>query len=450
MRRFGPLLLATVLLGTAIPVLAVSECAPDDLEHNRRLLERYRAEPDHYARLLRDLRAFEALPPDRQERERRFDHELREEDPAAEAHLWEVLERYTDWEDRLPDADQRRIDGTGDRAERLKIVIELRDREWVERLPWAERADLQAMTEPIRSKRIAILRYEERQRRKQWRDWADGLPTPADGGPRQDRPSHLTEFPEAVQAFVKDKLAPMLSDEENAQLKNADGKWPQLARTLADLSAKHPYLPPLPSGPVVKLEQLPTQMKFILTFDGSKRNKAWEDLQKKKGQWPQFALAVTDMLKQEIKTQHLPPLGASRPGDFPAEVQAFIDKELTPGLQDDERARLHEAEGRWPDYPLTLLDLAHKNNLTVTGMDLPGPRDFWDNTRDGLPDVPNQELRDFAKTELTPEDRAALKSAGDDRDEKREILKQAYFKKYPHELQRFHRPGPKKMDFGKP
>ena len=93
MRRFGPLLLATVLLGTAIPVLAVSGPSGDELEHNRRLLARYRAEPDHYARLLRDLRAFQALPPERQERERRFDHDLHQEDPAGLAEvLRDVLE----------------------------------------------------------------------------------------------------------------------------------------------------------------------------------------------------------------------------------------------------------------------------------------------------------------------------------------------------------------------
>ena len=54
MRRFGLLLLAAAVLGAAVPVLAVSESAPDDVEHNRRLLEKYRADPDHYARLLRE------------------------------------------------------------------------------------------------------------------------------------------------------------------------------------------------------------------------------------------------------------------------------------------------------------------------------------------------------------------------------------------------------------
>ena len=143
-----------------------------------------------------------------------------------------------------------------------------------------------------------------------------------------------------------------------------------------------------------------------------------------------------------------PPLGASRPGEFPADTQAFIDKELMPTLKDAERAKLHEAEGRWPDYPLALLDLAHKNNLTVTGMDLPGPREFWNSTHAGLPDVPNQELRDFAKTELTP-DMTALRPprSATTQAAKRKFLSDAYFKKHPEEMQHFRRPGPRPRDF---
>ncbi len=141
MRRFIPLFLA-VLLGAAVPVLAVSDAAPDDAEHNRRLLDRYRADPDHYARLLRDLRAFQALPPDRQERMRQFDRELHDQDPETQNRLWEVLERYTDWVNRLPKADQKRIEQAADRNERLAIVKQLRMNDWMERLPKKDRDEL--------------------------------------------------------------------------------------------------------------------------------------------------------------------------------------------------------------------------------------------------------------------------------------------------------------------
>ncbi len=92
MRRFGLLFPAVMLLGATLPVSAVPEAAPDDLSHNRRLLDQYRADPEHYARLVRDLRAFQALPPDHQEKMRQFDRALHEEDSETQKRLWEVLE----------------------------------------------------------------------------------------------------------------------------------------------------------------------------------------------------------------------------------------------------------------------------------------------------------------------------------------------------------------------
>ena len=437
-RRFGFLLLAAALLGAAVPVLAVSEAAPDDLEHNRRLLERDRADPDHYARLLRDLRAFQALPPDRQAQMRRFDHALHEEDPATQKRLWAVLERYAEWVGRLPEADQQRIDGAADPAERLRIVKDLREQQWVDRLPKADRDALAGLGEPARATKIASLLAAERQRRKEWQDWAAGQKARPEAGPRTTRPARLADFPEPVRAFVGDKLTPMLGDDEKERLKNVEGKWPALANLVADLAAKHPYLPPLPSGAVVRYDQLPAAVKALLTPEGLRRRGQWDELQKKEGKWPQYALAVTELLKQEKKGA--PPLGASGPDDFPREVRTFLDRS-GPEWKEADRARLHDAEGKWPDYPLALLDVARKNDAVVPGMSLPGPRELWNNARAAaaLPDVPDRTLLQFAKSELTPAERAALHLGVADKPERLEILKEEYFKRHPDELQRLRR-----------
>lgn len=439
MRRYVPLILAVLLLGAAIPVLAVSEPAPEEIDHNRRLLDRYRADPEHYARLLRDLRVFQALPADRQERMRQFDRDLHEEDSAAQSRLWEVLVRYSDWAARLPEANQRRIDAA-DRTERLDVVKDLRQKEWIERLPKAEREDLLALPDAAaRAARLAQLRKEERQRRQEWRDWANGLKTRP--GPRPGRPAHLADFPKEVQTFVNDQLAPMLSEEEKEELKRASqARWPRLALAILELSDKHPVLPPLPSGPIVKYDQLPTEAKKILPQDRLQKQNQWGELQKKEGKWPQFALAATDLMKQEKR-----PLGASRPAEFSTEVKEFIAR-----LNKADQAKLHEVEGRWPDYPLALLDLARKNNQTVPGMSLPGPRELWDSARTALPDVPNRVLAALDKSELSPEAKASLLSVGDDMAERREILKEEYFKKYPQELQRLRRLDHRGPNFNKP
>src|SRR6266851_4058327 len=110
MRRswFVPTLCAIV--AAAAPVLAVSEPTQEELQVNRRLLERWRADPEHYARLKRDYRAFMALPADKRDRLRELDHDLREEDASSQARLFRVLDRYTTWLDHLPDEDRARIE----------------------------------------------------------------------------------------------------------------------------------------------------------------------------------------------------------------------------------------------------------------------------------------------------------------------------------------------------
>ena len=108
-----------------------------------------------------------------------------------------------------------------------------------------------------------------------------------------------------------------------------------------------------------------------------------------------------------------------------------------------------EAEGRWPEYPLALLEIGRKNNLLVPGMSLPGPRELWDNARTALPDVPARVLFAFGQSELSPEAKANLLQVGDEA-EQREILKQEYFKKYPHELQRLRRLDRRPPNLNKP
>jgi hypothetical protein len=444
MRRFGPVLL-TLLLGAALPVLAVPESAPDQLDHNRRLLERYRADPEHYTRLLQDLGAFKALPPARQEKMRQFDRALHEEDSEAQTRLWEVLERYVAWVNRLPEADRERLDDATEPAEKLAIVRELRQREWIDRLPEAERKDLLIMSAPMQAKRAAVLHEEERKSRQEWADWANGVKTRINPGSRPKRPARLTDFPESVQNFVSIRLTRMLSDEEKDRLAKAEGKWPRLANTILELSEKHPMLPPLPTGPIVRFNQLPPEAKALLT----NKKKAREELNKNQDKWPQFALAANDLMKQEKRTP--PPLGASRPAEFDEAIQAFLKEKLEPALTTDERTKLHGAEGHWPDYPLRLLELARKNNLTVPGMSLPGPRELWNSAHAALPAVAQIKLEEFARNELTDEDRAKLTHAGNDLEEQLEMLKDLYFNKYhPEELIRLRGLDRRGSKVGKP
>src|SRR5579859_452045 len=76
---------------------AAADSANDDVEHNRRLLEKVRKDPERYERLRQDLSAFLALPEKRQEQLRQLDQALHDKKSKSATLLQGVLERYADW-----------------------------------------------------------------------------------------------------------------------------------------------------------------------------------------------------------------------------------------------------------------------------------------------------------------------------------------------------------------
>ena len=95
------------------------------------------------------------------------------------------------------------------------------------------------------------------------------------------------------------------------------------------------------------------------------------------GIWPEWAETFVNQQTPEQR-KAIPPLGASRPREFPPAVQTFIENKLRPAVKPIEFRWLKEVEGKWPDYPLLLLDLAHRHNLKAPGMSLPGTADLWE------------------------------------------------------------------------
>lgn len=370
--------LRRIVIGAAVvllvPLWGEADSGNDDVDHNRRLLEKIRKDPERYERLRQDLSAFLALSEERQDQLRQLDRELHDKTTKTSVRLHRVLERYADWLQRLPEADRQRIQAETDPKKRLQIIRELREREWLNRLPKAVRDDLDRLPSDQRGVRIAELRKEERKRRGDWqaaiRNWAEL----AQGRPQ----TRLEDLAPDVRAFVNEFLLPVLTQEENKRLLLAQGKNPLFLKTLVELADKHPMKLPGPPTGVARFEQLPSAVQAIL-----KKSKEWPPATAKQaeGKWPDYALAVVEFVRVN-KLGPLPkPLGPSRPAEFPASVSQFIEKQLVPVLKDEEMTVLKKAEGRWPWYPRQVLAIARKHGLSVPGMGLPGPREVWNRYR---------------------------------------------------------------------
>lgn len=432
MRRILPLLLLLVLLLAAVPGAALpepgtsSETKEDPLRSNRRLLEKWRADPEHDARLQRDLKAFWALPPERRARLRKLDRELHQQDSATQQRLWGVLERYHDWLKRLPAADRRRIQAAADGRTRLRLVKEVREQEWIRRQPASVRQRLVGLSPSQRSGEVARLRAEQRKR------FRLALEVPLKP-PRIDKPTRLNEFPPEVRVFLRESLWHLLTAEERRRLEQADGTpWPRYARTLAELADKHPIPLPGAIGPV-RLADLPAKLR-----ERVHNHPRWEaQLKRQEGKWPEFGVALLSPPGKKFP--------APTPGklpwpkelkDFSPALQAFVTTgPLGKKLTEADKKDLKDAAGTWPLFPQTLLRLSKKHKLTLPGMTLPGPRDLWERARAALPEVPDRTLFHFVMNELGDEERKSLQLKHGDA-AARERAKKAYFKRHPRELRR--------------
>jgi hypothetical protein len=363
----GLIVLAGLLaaLGAAVP--------EGGTERNRQLLARWRQDPEHAARLQRDLRAFYALPAGDQERIRLLDRRLHELPQAEQRRLWGILERYAAWLERLPEEDQRRLAAAGP-EERLKLIREIRDAQFLDRLPSRVRQEVLRLPAEQRASRVAQLRRGEGQRRRDWLGQAKLRPDlwPAATPPRP--PAHLSEMPAEVRDFVAHVLTPRLLPEEAEYLKKADARGEGLARALVELTERRLALPPAPK-PILYYNDLPEGARKHALKINLEKTGVWPALAAKEGRWPDFALAFIEVVP-EGQRPNLPPLGAARPADFSVEVRKVIDK--LPQVSKADAENLRRLEGRWPEYPRLLLEVARKNNLYLPGMTLPGPREWWE------------------------------------------------------------------------
>ncbi len=365
-------LLASAAVLLLIGLWAGADSPNDDVEHNRRLLEKVRKDPQHYERLRQNLSAFLALPEERQEKLRQLDQELHDKNSKTATRLQRVLERYADWLQSIPEADRQRLQDEADPKKRLQLIRDLREQFWVNHLPKAVREELQKLSGSQQRLRIVELRKEERKRHGEWqaaiRNWVELTQRPQ---------TSLKDLAPDVKAYVDEFLLPVLTPEENKRLQQAQGK-PLFLKTLVELADKHPLrLPGPPTGPA-KFEQLPAGVQARL-----KKAKDWpsEAAKQAEGKWPDYALAVMEFVRLN-KLGPLPKqIGPCHPAEFPPSVVQFIDKQLGPVLKEDEVALLKKAEGRWPGYPRQLLAMARKHNLQVPGVGLPGPRQVWDRYR---------------------------------------------------------------------
>lgn len=370
------------LLIAALCVVALAAVAAGDaVEQNREQLAKYRDDPAHMARLQGDLAAFRGLSAERQDRLRKLERDLQDESPAMHARLNRVMDRYADWLDKLPEAERHSIEKAPDRKAKLARIREIREQQWVKRLPKAKQDQIAKASADERPKLVRQLWDEEWEQRAEWQVVARHAEAMAR---REPLPVRLNQLPEETQKYINEKLLPLLSRDEERRLHNAEGKWPRYMRTLVELLDAHPVSVLGPIGPTHADDaDLPAALRDYL--GKLEKTKKFTRLTEARGKWPEYGMVLQDM-RRNLLAKFPPPVDdkfmPSRPGDFPSLVQVFLEKRLQPALDEEDRIQLQNAVRRWPGYQRKIVELARKHNLQVPlEKPLPGPSELYDRYR---------------------------------------------------------------------
>lgn len=123
--RTRALALLTVGMALALPAMAWGE----DPEQAPPVKKTYRKE----------YTEFLAKPSEVREHLRKMDQALREEDSESQLRLLRLMQRYSDWLDRLTPEQRQRIEDAKTTQERIARIAEIREEQWIGDLPKAER-----------------------------------------------------------------------------------------------------------------------------------------------------------------------------------------------------------------------------------------------------------------------------------------------------------------------
>ena len=338
---------------------------------------------------------FGSLPAERQQQLRTLNEEFHQLDAESQTRLIRVMQNYNSWLAKLPDEERRAVTQAASSAERLRIIRDLRERDWVRTLPKARRDEYAGLTPENRGARVRDWRAEEDARHDEWsitqRNWED-----LKLGKVQA--AFTAEARQALDAFVFN-LRSALSDPERKSLDDAriiaeeNGQYMWYAIEVVRLADAHPLIPgKVHAKDLASLSE--ANRDYLIKNDRSLVRKKGQpgfaseenrELRKAAGHWPEFSLELAR--HAERHSLKLPePLGDCEKAKMPAEVQAFLEKVLEPALRKTDKGReqldaLQRASGKWPEYPKMIMELARINRLPIPGWTLPGAPQNWDRFR---------------------------------------------------------------------
>jgi ribosomal protein S13 len=372
------LLMMASLITLGKPAGIFADARDEQEQKYQSLLKKLKASPEHHNQLLKNYRSFQALPQEKQKTLKDLDNAIfqliksydsfqtlgKEKqialkktagklDSQEAGRLLEVFQKFGEWYEALDLKEKDRLAKASYPDERIAEIKKILTSQWISRLPKVDSDALLKLDEPMRAIQIVKMKKEEQIRVAQ----------------SFDKKKKVGLLSEETQKFIT-QIKQQLSSEQLEKIGKLEGKKGAFVKMILDFAEDNPPLPLNKLGvKYLSSKDLPPEVSARLkSLKQTGVYKSFELIKIEK-KWPAFARGVTEIIRRSDPAFNYE-FGACKFEDLPEDVRVVVN-ELLQMLQDDEMVKLQAVEGKWPDYPLMLRDLARVHLVIIPGISIP-------------------------------------------------------------------------------
>jgi len=349
-----------------------------ELKHQS-LLKKLKASPEHYNQLVKNYESFQNLPKEKQKTLKDLDNAIYQliksydsfqtlgkekqialkktagkSDSQDAGRLLEVFQKFGEWYESLNQTEKDSLSKASHPDGRIAEIKKILTSQWISRLPKSDSDALLKLDEPMRAIQIVKMKKEEQIRVAQ----------------SFDKKKKVGLYSEETQKFIT-QIKQQLSNEQLEKVSKLEGKKGAFVKMILDFAEDNPPLPLNKMGvKYLSPKDLPPEVSAQLK--SLKQTGIYKPLEliKIEKKWPAFARGVTEIIRRNDPAFNYE-FGACKLEDLPEDIRTVVENELIQMLQDDEKVKLQAVEGKWPDYPLMLRDLARVHLVTIPGISIP-------------------------------------------------------------------------------
>ena len=379
MKLFVILLMLAFLIAFGKPAGIFADARDEQEQKYQSLLKKLKASPEHYNQLVKNYESFQALPQEKQKTLKDLDDAIYQliksydsfqtlgkekqialkktagkSDSQETGRLIEVFQKFGEWYESLNLTEKDSLAKASYPDGRIAEIKKILTTQWISRLPKVDSDALLKLDEPMRAIQIVKMKKEEQIR------VAQSFDKKKKGG----------LYLEETQKFIT-QIKQQLSSEQLEKVGKLEGKKAAFVKMILDFAEDNPPLPLNKMGiKYLSSKDLPTEVSAKLK--SLKQIGVYKpvELSKIEKKWPAFARGVTEIIRRSEPLFNYE-FGACKFEDLPEDIRTVVENELIQMLQDDEKVKLQLVEGKWPDYPLMLRDLARVHLVTVPGISIP-------------------------------------------------------------------------------